>query len=159
MDFRCIRLEDVTFDAIRFGRNGIQYGGNKAVTFQVPRSKYRVSTSKFSSSYVLTPISIDFPAEFSDFIHKLVDTSGVSMVQPFERLTTCDDTLIFDNEERRQDEIVPGTIVDASLLVSIRGTWTNRVTSGLVIDIDQIKIHTAVVPDLKPKVYINGVSM
>lgn len=159
MDFRHIRLADVLFDTPRSGRNGIRYGGNTSITFQVPRTRYRVSSSKFSSGSVLTPLSVHFPSEFDDFMVSLVQKSQVHIDQPFERLHITDETLLFDDNECLMDDIRPGTIVDASLLVSLKGTWSNGVTSGLVMDVDQIKVYDAIEPNITPKVYIDGVSV
>ena len=159
MDFRHIRLEDVIFDDLRSGRNSVRYGGNTSITFQVPRTQYRISSGKFSSGSVLTPLSIHFPCEFRDFMTSLVQKSNVHIDQPFERLHITDDTLVFDENERLMDDMTPGTIIDASLLVALKGTWSNGVTSGLVMDVYQIKVYDTIKPKITPKVYIDGVSV
>jgi hypothetical protein len=158
MDFRTIRVDEVTFEPIRNGRHGVRYGANTSVRFQIPRAMYRIS-SKIPGVLTLTPSNINYPEEFVMFISKILDKSGVSSTQPLERFVTNDNTLIFDHDNVVSNDTPPGSIIDASLLVSIKGTWSNGVTSGLLIDIEQIKVHALTKPISSPKVYINGVSV
>lgn len=156
MDFRSIRVDDVTFDPIKNNRNGLRYGGNTSLKFQVPRLRYRVST-KIPGTMTLTPTTVSFPKEFDAFMSSIVSASGVTSIHPFERITTTDDTVVFDHHERIIDsDIRPGSVIDAGTIVSIKGTWTNGITSGLCIDVDQIKIYSIQEPDTTPRVYMNG---
>lgn len=155
MDFRTIRVDDVIFDSNKDGRRGVRYGGNTSVRFQMPRATYRVS-SKIPGTLTLTPLRMDFPGEFNAFMSRVIEKSGVNNAYPFERLNTNDETLIFDHNDILMDDIRPGSVVDVSLLVCIKGSWTNGITSGLIIDIDQIKVYSLTEPVSSPKVYMNG---
>jgi len=155
MDFRSIRVHDILFDPLKHGRNGLRYGGNTTIKFQVPRLTYRVST-KIPGTFTFTPTTITFPREFDEFIVSIVSKSGVNCNHPFERVSTTDETILFDAEERIVDDIRPGSTIDASILVSLKGTWTNGITSGLCMDIDQAKMYSIQEPDTTPRVYMNG---
>jgi len=156
MDFRSIRVDDVSFEPIKNARNGLRYGGNTSLKFQVPRLRYRISANPHGSM-TLTPTSVIFPNEFDAFVSSLVEKSGVTCTHPFERIATTNDTIMFDSHERVMDtDPRPGSVIDASIMVSIKGTWTNGVISGLCMDVDQIKIYSMQEPDTTPRVYIDG---
>lgn len=102
MDFRSIRVDDVSFEPIKNARNGLRYGGNTSLKFQVPRLRYRISANPHGSM-TLTPTSVIFPNEFDAFVSSLVEKSGVTCTHPFERIATTNDTIMFDSHERVMD--------------------------------------------------------
>lgn len=156
MDFRLIRLDDVGFDRLTQGRCGIRYGANTKITFQVPRTTFNMVSGRIPGSMSIVPVSLNIPAPFLQFMDTLVEKACVTNTRPLERLSISDDTLFFDIDGNSTDTPVQGTVVDASLIVSVTGAWSNGVSSGLCIDVDQVKMYDCTLKKVEPRVFIDG---
>lgn len=143
MDFRSI---DTTRVSVIKG--GIQYGANNGVSFQMPRTTYNVSSTGGGLSWKITG---RLPAAFVAFFDEI--GAACNVIDRFDSIYDDEDTVVFDESGAVTEPPPKGSIVDATLVVTVR-----RVTGAgkLFVVVRHGKVYGTTHVRREPLVVIDG---
>lgn len=143
MDFRSI---DTTRVSVIKG--GIQYGANNGVSFQMPRTTYNVSSTGGGLSWKITG---RLPTDFVAFFDEI--GAACNVIDRFDSIYDDEDTVVFDESGAVTESPPKGSIVDATLVVTVR-----RVTGAgkLFVVVRHGKVYGTTHVRREPLVVIDG---
>ena len=143
MDFRSI---DTTRVSVIKG--GVHYGANNGVSFQMPRTTYNVSSTGGGLSWKITG---NLPTDFVAFFDEI--GAACNVIDRFDSIYDDEDTVVFDESGAVTESPPKGSIVDATLVVTVR-----RVTGAgkLFVVVRHGKVYGTTHVRREPLVVIDG---